>query len=145
MAETVIYKSQYSALKFNAKIHLLYLETYSTGYDEDDFNKVLLNLVSFWKCAVENKAKYYMLINLSDMSGQMLPLSFYKNLLGTLNSLSESLNDHLHSVCIISPSSKLAKSLLDTVFAIYTPTRPLVVVDSLDEINDFFSKNTLDD
>ena len=143
MYDKTLYSFDGCSLMVDTENSILCMTADSSEYNEEVFLSFMDYLTSFWVYVKDNNLKYYMLIDVRGASVAVMPLEFYRKLINVLNSLNDILNVHLHSICILCPKKSIIKNVLNILFKLYTPSRPIKMVDSEESATVFFQCNTI--
>ena len=143
MYDKTLYSVDGCSLKLDTEKCILCITSDSDEYDEEIFLAFMEYLTTFWVYVKDNNLKYYILLDLSKATVAVMLLKFYKKLIEVLNGLNEILKTHLHSTCILCAKNSIIKNILSVLFGLYTPSRPMEIVDDENEIDGFFEKSIL--
>ena len=139
-----IYIQEECSLKSDTENCILYISSGAAVYNPD-INKIFLEyLTNFWKYVKDNNLKYHILLDLSESKVSVMPFDFYKTLVMCLYNIQYILSEHLHSTCILVEPNNIMRTVLAIIFSLYTPVRPIKMVNNKDEISAFFLENKLD-
>ena len=94
-------------------------------YSEDGFEEFLSYFANTWEYIKTNDLYYHLLINLgsSSKTENELPLVAYVKLIKMMTSINTTLNNHCHSICILTEGSKKWKTAYEFATKLWKPVR----------------------
>jgi len=141
MYDKIIYESSESCIKVDSNNLILYLKTISRVYNQEECDIFINYVTEFWTYVGQNNLRYYLLLDLKESSISIMPMNFYTKLIKSLNDIRNILQEHLNAICILCPENILMKNIIQILFSLYTPDRPLKIIDNEEEMHEFFKSN----
>ena len=143
MAINYIYESDGTKLGIEPDNKILHVITCSDGYDKKKFNTFLEYLITFWSLVESGDDKYYILLDLSTSTADVMPMEFYTKLIGTINQMGKSIDKHLHSMCLLMTEGGVIQSIIKMALKLFDVPRPVKIVTKREDISIFFEQNKL--
>ena len=116
-------------------------------YSEEGFEEFLLYFTNTWEYIKTNNFHYHLLINLGSSAKKEneLPLVAYVKLIKMMTSINTTLNNHCHSICILTEGSKKWKTAYEFATKLWKPDRqrPLKFTEDINEVTLFFNSHKL--
>lgn len=125
-------------LYLDNKKKIIFFDIINSHYSKKNSIEILEYFKNFWILAKEQNQKYYLVIKINSIG--IYPLSFYNNLVNTLNSLNDIFKEHLHS-CSFLCNSSTSITILKPLFNFYKFVRPYKVCKTYEEVLIYFNKN----
>jgi hypothetical protein len=141
MYDKILYSVNGCSLMVDSEKCILCITSDSDEYNEEIFLAFMEYLTSFWTYVKDNNLKYYILLDVTGATVSIMPIKFYKKLIEVLNGINGILSTHLHSTCILCKENSIIKNIFTILFSIYTPSRPMEIVDNKEEVDIFFKSN----
>tara|TARA_B100000787_G_scaffold166115_1_gene150854 strand:- start:8248 stop:8763 length:516 start_codon:yes stop_codon:yes gene_type:complete len=116
-------------------------------YDEPKYDEFLLYLENTWGYIKNNNLTYHLLVDLQGTGNKEneLPIGAYMKLIKTLTAINSTLNNHCHSVCILTSGSEKWKTAYQFATKLWSPhkQRPLIFTENIDDVASFFNSHKL--
>ena len=116
-------------------------------YNEPKYDEFLLYLENTWEYIKNNNLMYHLLVDLEGTGNKEneLPLGAYMKLVKTLTTINSTLNNHCHSVCILTSGSEKWKTAYEFATKIWSPDkkRPLMFTENINDVATFFNSHKL--